>query len=49
MSVECFRRNEQGYWVLYPDEKVEEVHLVSVGFRCAMPTTGYPTQKYMKI
>ncbi|PHJ63268.1 hypothetical protein VF14_31440 [Nostoc linckia z18] len=36
MSVECFRRNEQGHWVLYPYEKGEEVHLASVDFRCAI-------------
>ena len=35
MSVECFRRNQEGYWVLYPYEK-EEVHLASVDFRCAI-------------
>ncbi|MEH1895365.1 MAG: Uma2 family endonuclease [Nostoc sp.] len=36
MSVECFRRNEQGQWVLYPYEKEQEVHLASVDFRCAI-------------
>ncbi|BDI16015.1 hypothetical protein ANSO36C_18170 [Nostoc cf. commune SO-36] len=36
MSVECFRRNEDGHWVLYPYEKGEEVHLASVDFRCAI-------------
>ncbi|MHC5599932.1 MAG: Uma2 family endonuclease [Nostoc sp.] len=36
MSVECFRRNQEGQWVLYPYEKVEEVHLASVDFRCAI-------------
>jgi Uma2 family endonuclease len=36
MSVECFRRNEKGQWVLYPYEKGEEVHLASVDFRCAI-------------
>lgn len=30
ISVECFRRNEQGNWVLYTYEKGEEVHLASV-------------------
>jgi Uma2 family endonuclease len=38
MSVECFRRNEEGRWVLYPYEKGEEVHLASVDFRCAIAT-----------
>ncbi|AVH73035.1 MULTISPECIES: Uma2 family endonuclease [unclassified Nostoc] len=37
MSVECFRRNQEGHWVLYPYEKGEEVHLGSVDFRCAIP------------
>jgi len=41
MSVECFRRNEQEQWVLYPYEQEQEVHLASVDFRCAMPTAGY--------
>ncbi|MDF5710386.1 MAG: Uma2 family endonuclease [Nostoc sp. S4] len=36
MSVECFRRNEEGHWVLYPYEKGDEVHLASVDFRCAI-------------
>jgi Uma2 family endonuclease len=36
MSVECFRRNEDRQWVLYPYEKEEEVHLASVDFRCAI-------------
>ncbi|MEH2409801.1 Uma2 family endonuclease [Nostoc sp.] len=36
MSVECFRRNEQGQWVLYAYEKDQEVHLASVDFRCAI-------------
>lgn len=34
MSVECFRRNQQGHWVLYPYE--EEVHLASVDYCCAI-------------
>ncbi|MCV3213478.1 Uma2 family endonuclease [Plectonema radiosum NIES-515] len=38
MSVECFRRNEEGRWELYPYEKGEEVHLASVDFRCAIAT-----------
>ena len=36
MSVECFRRNQDGHWVLYPYDKGEEVHLASVDFRCAI-------------
>lgn len=34
--VECFRRNTEGRWVLYPFGKIDEVHLVSVDFRCAI-------------
>ncbi len=33
MSMECFRRNDEGHWVLYPYGKGEEVHLASVDFR----------------
>ncbi len=36
MSVECFRRNDEGRWELYPYEKGQEVHLASVDFRCAI-------------
>jgi Uma2 family endonuclease len=36
MSVECFRRNDEGHWVLYPYGEGEEVHLASVNFRCAI-------------
>ena len=36
MSVECFRRNDEGRWELYPYEKGAEVHLASVDFRCAI-------------
>lgn len=38
MSVECFRRNQEGRWVLYPYEKGEEVHLASVDFRFCIAT-----------
>ncbi|MGK7905220.1 MAG: Uma2 family endonuclease [Hormoscilla sp.] len=34
MSVECFRRNAEGRWVLYTYGSGEEVHLASVDFRC---------------
>ncbi len=34
VSVECFRRNSEGRWVLYPYGAGEEVHLASVDFRC---------------
>lgn len=34
VSVECFRRNSEGLWVLYPYSEGEEVHLASVDFSC---------------
>lgn len=34
MSVECFRKNGEGLWVLYPYSQGQEVHLGSVDFRC---------------
>ncbi|HEY9606140.1 MAG TPA: Uma2 family endonuclease [Allocoleopsis sp.] len=34
ISVECFRRNSEGRWVLYPYSKEEEIHLASVDFYC---------------
>ena len=33
MSVECFRRNLEGQWVLYPYGEADEIHLKSVNFR----------------
>lgn len=35
-SVECFRRNPEGQWVLYPYTQGDEIHLASVDFRCAI-------------
>jgi Uma2 family endonuclease len=35
-SVESFRRNLEGQWVLYPYAQGNEVHLASVDFRCAI-------------
>ena len=35
-SVESFRRNPEGQWVLYPYAQGDEVHLASVDFRCAI-------------
>ncbi len=35
-SVECFRRNGEGRWVLYPYGPGEAVELASVGFSCGM-------------
>lgn len=32
IGVECFRRNEQGLWVLYPSESGDTLALESVGF-----------------
>jgi Uma2 family endonuclease len=34
--VECFRRNTEGQWVLYPYGEVDVMHLSSVDFRCAV-------------
>ena len=34
--VECFRRNADGQWVLYPYGDTDEIHLASVDFRCAV-------------
>lgn len=34
MSVECFRRNTDGLWVLYPYAEGEKVNLNSVNFCC---------------
>jgi Uma2 family endonuclease len=34
VSVECFRRNSEGLWVLYPYSEGAEIYLQSVDFRC---------------
>jgi Uma2 family endonuclease len=34
--VECFRKNAEGQWVLYPHSEDDEIHLASVDFRCAI-------------
>jgi Uma2 family endonuclease len=36
VSVECFRRNAEGLWVLYPYSQGQEVQLASVNFSCAI-------------
>ncbi|WP_293337336.1 Uma2 family endonuclease [Microcoleus sp. CAWBG58] len=36
VSVECFRRNAEGLWVLYPYTQGQEVQLASVDFSCAI-------------
>ncbi|ERT06218.1 restriction endonuclease family protein [Lyngbya aestuarii BL J] len=36
INVECFRRNEQGFWVLYPYNAEDELELSSIGFKCAI-------------
>ncbi|WP_066381449.1 MULTISPECIES: Uma2 family endonuclease [unclassified Anabaena] len=36
MSVDCFRRNQDGQWVLYPYGQGDEIHLASIDFRCAV-------------
>ncbi|MHB8764660.1 MAG: Uma2 family endonuclease [Deferrisomatales bacterium] len=35
-SAECFRKNDEGRWVLYPHGSGEAVELTSVGFSCIM-------------
>ncbi len=35
-NVECFRRNSEGQWVLYPYKEGDNIHLASVDFRCAI-------------
>jgi Uma2 family endonuclease len=34
MSVECYRINPEGYWVLYPYDQQQEFELTSIDFRC---------------
>ncbi|TAG97483.1 MAG: Uma2 family endonuclease [Oscillatoriales cyanobacterium] len=36
VGVECFRRNSEGLWVLYPYTQGQEVELKSVNFKCAI-------------
>lgn len=36
VSVECFRRNAEGLWVLYPYSQGQEVQFGSVNFCCAI-------------
>ncbi|WP_442939352.1 Uma2 family endonuclease [Nostoc sp.] len=36
LNVECFRRNSERQWVLYPYAKKDVIHLASVDFRCAV-------------
>ncbi len=36
INVECFRRNKEGRWVLYPYSKEDELELASIGFKCAI-------------
>lgn len=38
ISIECFRRNDEGLWVLYPYNKGEEIYLASVDFRSPIET-----------
>ncbi|PSO94670.1 MAG: hypothetical protein BRC48_10110 [Cyanobacteria bacterium QS_9_48_30] len=38
IGVECFRRNQQGLWVLYPYEKGDTITLESVGFSLPVET-----------
>jgi Uma2 family endonuclease len=36
IGVDCFRRNTEGLWVLYPYGQGDEIELASVDFRCAI-------------
>lgn len=36
IQVDCFRRNDQGQWVLYPYHAGDTIHLTSVDFSCAI-------------
>lgn len=36
VGVDCFRRNPEGLWVLYPYIQGQEVELKSVNFKCAI-------------
>ncbi|MBE9186998.1 Uma2 family endonuclease [Microcoleus sp. LEGE 07076] len=36
VSVECFRRNAEGLWVLYPYSQGQDVQFASVNFSCAI-------------
>ncbi len=36
LNVECFRRNPERQWVLYPYRQEDIIHLTSVDFRCAV-------------
>ena len=38
VSVECFRRNAEGLWVLYPYSQGQEVQFASINFSCAIET-----------
>lgn len=38
IGVECFRRNQQGLWVLYPYEQGDTITLESVGFSLPVKT-----------
>lgn len=37
-GVECFRRNEAGLWVLYPDQMSDNLHLASLDFSLPVAT-----------
>jgi len=36
VSVECFHRNAEGFWVLYPYSTGDEIYLESIDFYCAI-------------
>ncbi|KAB0241312.1 Uma2 family endonuclease [Microcystis aeruginosa EAWAG127a] len=36
IGVDCFRRNDEGFWVLYPYSKGADIYLASIDFHCAI-------------
>lgn len=36
MKVECFRRNQEGHWVLYPHTIGDTINLASIDFKCSI-------------
>jgi Uma2 family endonuclease len=36
MNIECFRRNTENQWVLYPYGEADRLHLASLDFQCAV-------------
>ncbi|MBE9146081.1 Uma2 family endonuclease [Planktothrix mougeotii] len=36
VNIECFRKNSEGLWVLYPYSSGQEIYLDSLDFRCSI-------------